>query len=189
MSIKIFAETERLILRELLPSDAEGMFELDSDPEVHRYLGNDPVKTIERCWEVIEFVRNQYVENGIGRWAMVEKGTNNFLGWTGLKLVKTPMNNHIDYYDLGYRLIRKHWGKGFATEAAHASLAYGFNKLDLDNIHATADVNNKGSRNVLEKAGLKYIETFDEEGHDVAWYGITKEDWRSETLKRRDFEK
>lgn len=105
--MRIFVETDRLILRELLPQDELGMFELDSDPEVHRFLGNQPIKDIERIREVITFVRQQYVDNGIGRWAMVEKHTNQFIGWTGLKLVKEEFNHHINYYDLGYRLIRK----------------------------------------------------------------------------------
>ena len=69
--MKIFAETERLILRELLPTDAEGMFEMDGDPEVHLYLGNNPVKSIEQSEADIEFIRKQYIEKCIGRWAVI----------------------------------------------------------------------------------------------------------------------
>src|SRR3954462_3045386 len=105
--MKIFAETERLILRELLPTDAEGMFELDSDADVHKYVGKKPVKTIDECRDVIEFIRAQYVSNGIGRWAVIEKSTNNFVGWSGLKLMKEKVNGHIDFYDIGYRLVKK----------------------------------------------------------------------------------
>src|ERR1035437_6707591 len=135
--MKIFTETERLILREILPSDDKGMFELDSDKEVHKFLGNKPVQNIEQSRQVIEFIGQQYLTNGIGRWAIIEKSTNNFLGWTGLKLVKEEINNHTDYYDLGYRLIKKYWGKGFATESAKASLDYGFNILQLTDIYAS----------------------------------------------------
>ncbi len=81
--MKIFAETDRLILRELLPTDVAGMFEMDSDPEVHRYLGNKPYSAIEESQANIEFIRRQYIENGIGRWATIEKETNNFVGWAG----------------------------------------------------------------------------------------------------------
>src|SRR5690606_25147557 len=119
--MEIFVETKRLILREILPTDIDGFFELDADPEVHRYLGNKPVKNKQQVVDVINFIRQQYLDNGIGRWAMIEKETNNFIGWAGLKLEKIKINNHINYYDLGYRLIRKHWGKGFATEGATAS--------------------------------------------------------------------
>ncbi|WP_293308745.1 GNAT family N-acetyltransferase, partial [Pedobacter sp. UBA5917] len=101
--MKIFAETERLILRELLPEDAAGMFEMDGDPEVHIFLGNKPVQSIEQSKADIEFIRKQYIDNGIGRWAVIEKETNSFIGWAGLKFIKEMNNNHSNYYDLGYR--------------------------------------------------------------------------------------
>ena len=74
--MKIFAETDRLILREILPTDIDGMYELDSDPEVHRYLGNQPVTNKDQVVEVINFIRQQYIDNGIGRWAIIDKKTN-----------------------------------------------------------------------------------------------------------------
>jgi RimJ/RimL family protein N-acetyltransferase len=174
--MKIFVETERLILRELLPSDDEGMFELDSDKDVHKYIGQ-PVETIEQSRGIIDSVRKQYTDYGIGRWAMIEKRTNHFIGWTGFRLITIPRNNHVNYYDLGYRLIKRYWGKGFATESAIASLAYGFEKLQFAEIYATADMNNIASRNVLTKAGLTYVETFDDEGYAVGWYKLSMEDW------------
>jgi ribosomal-protein-alanine N-acetyltransferase len=78
--MKVFIETERLILRELVPIDAEGMFELDSDPLVHTYLGESPITTIEQAKANIALIRKQYVDNGIGRWALIEKQTGNFMG-------------------------------------------------------------------------------------------------------------
>lgn len=83
-------ETERLILRELLPSDDKDMFELDSNPEVHKYLGENPVKNINQVQKVITMVRNQYQTNGIGRWATIEKETGLFIGWSGLNLLPNP---------------------------------------------------------------------------------------------------
>ena len=71
--MKIFTETERFILREILPSDIDGMFELDADPDVHRYLGNQALSTKEQVVDVINFIRQQYVDNGIGRWAIIDK--------------------------------------------------------------------------------------------------------------------
>ena len=144
--MEIFAETERLILRELLPSDKGGMFELDTDPEVHLYLGNHPLSQMEQIEEAIAFVRQQYTDNGIGRWALIEKSTGDFIGWGGLKLMKELINGHLNYYDLGYRLIKTYWGKGFATEAARASLDYSFEKLKQDKIYAMADSKNKIGR-------------------------------------------
>lgn len=81
--MNIFAETNRLILREIVPEDEGGLFQLDSDPEVHEFLGNQPISNIEQAREVIRFIRKQYIDNGMGRWAIIEKNTGNFVGWTG----------------------------------------------------------------------------------------------------------
>jgi len=170
--MKIFAETERLILRELIPDDAEGMFEMNSNPDVHRYLGNKPVTSIEQSIAEIEFIRKQYVEKGIGRWAVIEKTSGNFLGWSGLKLITETTNNHINYYDLGYRFSKRFWGKGYATETAMAVIDYGFTELKLNEIIGIADINNLGSIHVLEKVGLKRVSVFDYDGTKHVWMKI-----------------
>ena len=69
----ILIETERFIIRPLQNYDAAGMLAMDSDPEVHRYVGGKPVETIEQTQAVIAFVRSQYAGYGIGRWAVIEK--------------------------------------------------------------------------------------------------------------------
>ena len=167
-------ETQRLIIRELLPTDIEGMFELDADPEVHRYLGKCPINTKNEALENIQLIRAQYITNGIGRWAIVEKETGNFMGWTGLKLISELTNSHINYYDLGYRLIKKYWGQGFATETAIATIDYAFNKLNINEIYAIADCENEGSDKILKKAGLKLIESFNHNGVEHNWYEIKR---------------
>lgn len=172
--MKIFAETERLILRELIPGDAPGIFALDSDAEVQRYVGNKPLTHIDQATAVIDFIRKQYEEHGIGRWAMIDKSTQEFLGWTGLKLIRTEINHHQHFYDMGYRLIRKHWGKGYATESALASVRYGFDVLQLSEIFAMADSGNLASQHVLEKAGMTYVNDFMYEGDPHRWYEIRK---------------
>lgn len=175
--MKIFAETERLILREILPSDIDGMFLLDSDPEVHKYLGNTPVTQRTQSLEVIEFVRKQYIENGIGRWAVIEKETSTFIGWSGLKLVTENVNNHINYYDLGYRFIRNYWGKGYATESAIAALNYGFKELKLNEIYACAQVENIASNKILEKLGFQKRNTFSYFNSLDNWYELKKDNY------------
>lgn len=175
--MNIFTETKRLILREIVPEDAEAMFEMDSDPEVHRYLGNHPVKSIDEIKDVIQFIRQQYVDNGIGRWAIEEKSTGEFCGWTGLKLVTIPTNNHVNYLDFGYRLLKRYWGKGIAFETAAPSLKYGFETFHVSKIYGMADVDNIASNTILKKAGLNYIETFIYDGAEHHWYKITREEW------------
>lgn len=170
-------------MRDLLLTDDEGMFELDSDPEVHLYLGSDPLTKIEQSRDVIAIIRQQYIDNGIGRWAVIEKATGNFIGWSGLKLIKEPINNRIGHLDLGYRFIPKYWGKGYASETARASLEYGFNEMKQDAIYAIANIHNIKSRNVLEKCGLKFVEQFDWEGIPHDWFEISKEDWVRSNIK------
>ena len=165
-------ETERLILRE---SDLDGMFELDSDPEVHRYLGNKPVKTKEESQRIIASALKQYKERGIGRWAVIEKSSGEFVGWSGLKLnTEYNMNGFTRYYDVGYRLIKRYWGKGFATESGKAAVNYAFNVLKLPELYATTEIGNQASHNALLKIGLHYVEDFyfEEEKLKLRWYKI-----------------
>lgn len=183
-SVKIFAETERLILREIIPSDIDGMFELDSDPEVHKYLGNKPVTEREQISNVINFIRQQYTDNGIGRWAIIDKKTNHFIGWTGLKFVTDLTNNHKNYYDLGYRLIKKYWGQGIAIETAIASLNFAFEQLKAGEVYAMADCENDGSNKILKKVGLNFIERFDLDGIEHNWYKIDKNKYESRKPNR-----
>jgi ribosomal-protein-alanine N-acetyltransferase len=168
--MKIFIETERLLLRELEETDDQGIFELDSDPAVHLFLGNKPIQSIDEARTSIKLIRDQYIQNGIGRWAVIERKNNELVGWGGLKLIKVATNKHINYYDLGYRLMKKHWGKGFASEVAAACLEYGFKTMKLEKIYAIANENNIASRKVLEKSGLRYVEPFMYEGEPHLWF-------------------
>lgn len=173
--MKFYIETERLILRELRIGDLEGMFELDSDPEVHRYLGNKPIKNKNEAKKTIENVLNQYKERGIGRWAVMEKHTGDFIGWSGIRLnTEYNMNGFTTYHDVGYRLIKRFWGKGYATESGKAAVDYAFNVLNLPELYATTEIGNQASHNALLKTGLKYVEDFyfEEEKLNLRWYKI-----------------
>lgn len=177
--MNVYIETERLIIRALLPTDIEGIFALDSDPEVHQYLGNQPVQTKEQAAEVLAFIRQQYVTNGIARWAIIDKETQDFIGWTGFKYITDVTNSHQNYYDLGYRLRKKYWGKGIATESAIACLDYGFNQLDFKEVFAMADCANVGSNTILTKLGFTRKEAFDFEGTLHNWYHLDKKDFET----------
>ncbi len=99
----IHLRTERLIVRDIEETDVEGIFALDSDPEVLRFIGTPVMKLLSEAEHVIANIRAQHKENGIGRWAMEERASGEFIGWTGLKLEKNIRPFH--YYDIGYRLI------------------------------------------------------------------------------------
>ncbi|TYA74448.1 GNAT family N-acetyltransferase [Seonamhaeicola marinus] len=168
-------ETERLILRELRLTDLDGLFELDSNPKVHRYLGNKPVKTIEASEKMLRSIINQYEERGIGRWAAIEKSTGDFIGWSGLRLnTEFVMNGYDKFYDVGYRLIPRYWGKGYATESGKAAVNYAFNTLKLPELYGITEQGNEASHKALLKIGLTYVEDFyfEKEQMNLRWYVI-----------------
>lgn len=171
-------ETARLLMRPFTNNDAANLFKLDSNPEVHRYLGNNPVHSPEQISGVIASVQQQYEQYGIGRWITIEKSSGDFIGWSGLKWITEPENGKQHFYDVGYRFVPEHWGKGYATEATLASLYYGFTRLTAPEIIGTVHQENKASRRVLEKCGLLYVEPF--MWHDIPcdWLSITKERWQ-----------
>jgi RimJ/RimL family protein N-acetyltransferase len=164
-------ETPRLILRPVKIEDTKDFFELDSNPNVHKFLGNQPVKTIEQSQEIITTILKQYEEFGMGRLAIIKKDTQDFIGWSGIKYEQN-VRKEFNYYDLGYRLKEQFWGKGFATEAALASLDYGFNKLKLKEICAAAEANHIASNTILKKIGMQPSGTFKFDGELCNWYMI-----------------
>ncbi len=166
----IHLETPRCIIRELRLEDEEGMFAMDSDPQVHLYLGKQPIQSRNKAREYIELIHQQYADYGIGRWAVIDKETNEFLGWTGFKFMD-KVNGRTDTYDFGYRFRRSAWGRGIATETGKIALEYGVRNLGLKPVHAMTDVNNKASMNVLEKLGFRFVEIFDYDGPNPQWLG------------------
>jgi RimJ/RimL family protein N-acetyltransferase len=153
-------ETERLLIREILPGDEQGMFELDSDNQVHQYLGENPFTDIQQTRELIIFIQRQYAECGIGRWAVIQKKDGAFVGWTGFRFIPETINKHSNYYDFGYRLCSRFWGQGYATESGKAALQYGLQSLQLKDVYAMTHPDNMASRKVLEKIGFNYTGLF-----------------------------
>ena len=156
MNMNIIVETERLLLRTFTMEDAPLIYELNLDPDVTQYTG-DPVRDLDHARQVLEqTILPQYALYNHGRWAVhVKPGADRqagFIGWCGLKT--RPERNEID---LGYRFLKKAWGKGYATEAAWATLQYGFGKLNLQRIVGRAMPQNKASRRVLEKCNMQYV--------------------------------
>jgi ribosomal-protein-alanine N-acetyltransferase len=174
--LNIHLETERFLIRNIETYDAEAMFEMDSNPKVHKYLGNKPITKIEEAKEIIKNIREQYEKFGIGRWAIATKDTNEFVGWTGFKREEKLRPDRV-YIDLGYRLREKFWRQGIATETARACLEYGFETLNYDEIFACADVDNLASNKILKNIGFQYIEDFEFEGIKIHWYGINAQEW------------
>ena len=174
--MNLILETERCILRELEINDLEGMYQLDSDPVVHQYLGNKPVENRDAARAIIESVQKQYTKFGLGRWAIIDKKSNDFVGWCGLKY-EQKLRVEFNYYDLGYRLRHKYWGIGIGKETALASLNYGFEKLNLEEICAAAHPDNIASNKILQRIGLIARDPFEYDGNLIHWYRLSRSEW------------
>jgi len=161
-------ETERLYLREMIPEDAEQIYLLNLDPEVIKYTGDNQFQDIESARQFLDNY-NHYKTHGFGRWAVVNKLNDEFLGWCGLKYTE-----QLNEVDVGFRFFKKHWNKGYATESAKACLDLGFEKFELQKIVGRAMKENVGSIRVLEKIGLLYSGYFNFDEHNGVLYTIEK---------------
>ncbi len=141
----------RLYFRAFTPADSDLIYQLNKDPEVIKYV-HEPVTTPELAVEVLNhIILPQYKSYNHGRWAVHLRSNDEFVGWCGLK--KTAENT---FPDLGYRFFKKHWGNGYATEAAKKTISYGFDNLHLKGIYAAAHIHNLASIHVLEKCGMTF---------------------------------
>ena len=170
--MNLILETDRLLLRPLELTDAEAMFAMDNNPEVHKYLWQKPTLAIEETIKTIEYVRTQYETHNIGRFATILKETGEFIGWTGIKFVHDHIENgNTNFYDYGYRLNEKFWNKGYATEASIAWLDYGFNQMKIDKMNAYTHNDNGASNHILEKVGMTMVEVYvAEDGVKWKWW-------------------
>jgi [ribosomal protein S5]-alanine N-acetyltransferase len=160
-------ETSRLLLRAFTISDAQLIFDLNNDPEVVRYT-YDPITDPDHAKHILETViLPQYALYKHGRWAVHIKQSLEFIGWCGLKY--RPEQNEVD---LGYRFKQSSWGKGYATEAAFASIKYGFEKLNQPRIIGRAVPGNAGSLRVLEKCGMQFLREEAVDGHPAKTYEL-----------------
>jgi len=165
-------KSERLILRNFEETDAERMFLMDSNPDVMKYIGVPPVSEISESKNIIKMIRQQYIDNGVGRLAVIEKESGLLIGWSGLKLLTKEINGYNNIYDLGYRFLPEYWGKGYALESAKASLDFGFNELKADTIYAHAHSENEGSNHILRKLGFEKTGEFTEPDGICFWYEL-----------------
>jgi [ribosomal protein S5]-alanine N-acetyltransferase len=160
-------ETERLRFRELTGNDAQFGFDLNSDPEVIQYTGDPPFESVEAARVFMDAYTETYRRYRCGRWGMELKTTGELVGWCGLKF-----HPNEKVHDLGYRLFKKHWGNGYASEAALRTIEYGFKEMNLPRIVAHARKENVASLRVLEKCGMKVIGEGKECGGEIFVFEI-----------------
>jgi RimJ/RimL family protein N-acetyltransferase len=186
--MQIFLETQRLVLRRFTEDDVDNLVELDSDPDVMRFInGGRATPRQEIVRDVLPTFLGYYERfAGYGFWAAVEKATGRFVGWFHFRPAEAA---HPDEVELGYRLRRSAWGQGYATEGSRALIQKGFAELGVRRVMASTMVVNVASRRVMEKAGLRFVRTCHqpwpdyiegEEQGDVE-YALLRSEWEQPT--------
>ena len=182
----IILETPRLVLRQFTENDVDNLFNLNSDPEVMRYLtGGRSTPREEIRDEILPFHLGVYGRlDRLGTWAAESSVTREFLGWFHFR---PGRDSAITNIELGYRLRRPAWNKGYATEGSRAVIDLGFTELGVERVFAHTMTLNAASRHVLEKCGLTLVGTipydgpFDIEGAELGQveYALTKAEWEA----------
>ncbi|MBW3537285.1 MAG: GNAT family N-acetyltransferase [Actinobacteria bacterium] len=145
-------ETERLLLRQWRDEDLEPFAAMNTDPEVMEFFPS--VSDRADSDKAAEMNGVHIAEHGWGLWAVEVGATGDFVGFTGLWSVPAAEFPFAPAVEVGWRLARPHWGQGYATEAARAAVAFGFDELRLDEIVSMTAVGNLRSRRVMEKLGM-----------------------------------
>jgi RimJ/RimL family protein N-acetyltransferase len=183
----VLLETLRLRLRQFTAEDADLLVELDSDPEVMRYITyGAPTPRETYVDDILPYWLEIYRQTPLlGYWAAEDRRSGDFQGWFHLR----PDRIDAGEQELGYRLRRASWGLGLASEGAAALIEHGFTRVGTEKISARTLVGNARSRAVMEKCGLSYEAAFTYAADELAGrtpaecaavkYSITRSQWLS----------
>jgi RimJ/RimL family protein N-acetyltransferase len=177
----VLITTERLVLRDWRDSDLPAWAAMNADPAVREYLG--PLLTAEQAAASVRSFQADLDRNGFGLWAVEVRETGEFIGFTGLDRVEDGLP--VTGVEAGWRLARSAWGHGYATEAARAVLAYGFDTLGLAEILAITAAGNQRSQAVMRRLGMTTDPADDHEDLDApegpyrhqVVYRLSRETW------------
>jgi RimJ/RimL family protein N-acetyltransferase len=185
--MQVFLQTQRLVLRRLTLADVDNLVSLDADPDVMRFVtGGIPTARDEIENEILPVWLDYYERfAGYGFWAAIEKATGEFLGWFHFRPREEAT---LGEAELGYRLRKSAWGKGYATEGSRALIRKGFTEFGVQRVVAEAMAVNLASRRVMEKAGLTLVRTFHQpwpyqiEGDELGdvEYALSKARWQQQ---------
>lgn len=154
----IIIPTDRLNLREWEDRDLEPFARMNADPEVMRHFPS--LLTTEQTQAYLKRILDHHATHGFGIWVVEGRDEQEFMGFTGLSIPNFEAD-FMPCVEVGWRFRKEYWHKGFATEAATASLRYGFENLGLDKIHSFTSVHNHPSEAVMKRIGMHKIGEFD----------------------------
>ena len=143
-------ETERLILREIVPADAEDIFRIFSDEETMQYWSCRPYRSIDQASSLIAGITRQVREGSGIHWAITLRGSGRLIGKCGYNEWRKVHRRG----DISYIMAREMWGKGLVREALSAVIDYGFDRMNLHSVEAGVTPGNSASTRILEKLGF-----------------------------------
>jgi ribosomal-protein-alanine N-acetyltransferase len=170
-------ETERLLLRELLPEDAPAIFRLFSDPLVTRYYDLVTYTNIEQAEELIDFFDESFELERAIRWGIERKEDGELMGTCGFVWLRTHRG------EIGYELHSSFWRQGYMSEALDAILDFGFTELGLHRIEAMTMLENEASSGLLHSLGfqqdgiLREVEYFKDAFHDMRLFSLLRHEY------------
>lgn len=173
-------EIQHLYLREFLPEDAIHFFEMNKNLEVIQYTGDLPFNNLEDASSFINKY-DAYTKTGIGRYAVIRKSDEQFLGWCGLKY--HPKERKID---IGFRFYQEYWNQGYATVSAKAVIAHAFNTLKYPKLVAHSHIDNKASQRVLINCGMTKVQRLDYDGIPAFLYELKNPHYKLRTITARE---
>jgi RimJ/RimL family protein N-acetyltransferase len=165
--------TKRLIVRPFRLSDDDAFHTVLGDPEVMKDIPGGPSPSVPATRSKLRRIIEMQDRYGLSMWALIERESNTIIGDCGLMLVEGKGPE----IELTYDIAREKWGEGFATEAAHVCLKYGFEELDLEEIIAITYPHHQASRRVMEKAGMTYRRVHRYYDRDMVVYSYTREEY------------
>jgi RimJ/RimL family protein N-acetyltransferase len=165
MAERASLETERLLLRPWRAEDREPLARMNGDAEVMEFFPA-PLTRAESD-ELAERIEAHFQERGFGTWAAELRGEGSFIGFIGLAAPRFEAH-FTPCVEIGWRLMREHWGKGLATEGARAAMRYGFAELGLEELVSFTVPGNARSRRVMEKLGMTHDAREDFEHPELA---------------------
>ncbi len=171
-------ESKRLTTRFLNENDIQPWCEYFTDPDNCRFLPLPDVSSIEEKASImVNYAINRYKNNTLGLQALITKDTGELAGMCGLLVQEINGNMEIE---VGYHLLKRFWGKGYATEAAQMFRDYGFNNSDTPTIISIINPLNEPSKKVARRNGMQLRGqniAFRNSNYDV--FAITREDWQN----------
>ncbi len=160
MNKKYVLESSRLRFRTWIPDDIPAYARLSSDPDVMQYFPKAFWLDEEKAEHSVMGFMQHFDDKGFTYYATERKDSNEFIGFIGMKSISYEVF-FAPAVDIGWRLAKEHWGRGFATEGAIATMLHFFENFNYDKLVSMTPVSNQPSWNVMRKIGMKKLENFD----------------------------